>query len=99
MWLARCSYIAKLVDPYALARGELPGAFSANRSCKGFGRYFFESWVYTHPSVRPCDLYPGRDFTWSYEHVPSVDFVKELRAAPRFDFDTFAALQLRRGNF
>ena len=58
MWLARCRYVARLVDPDALARGELPGEFRADRACKGYGRYFFESWVYTHPSVRPCDLYP-----------------------------------------
>ena len=99
MWLAKCSYVAKLVDPYELQRGNLPRVYNEDLPCKGFGRYFFESWVYTHPTVRPCDLYPGREFTWAYSNMPDIPFAKEMRAAPRFDFATFRALARRKEHY
>lgn len=95
MWLARCSYVAKLLDPYELGKGNLPSIFNVDNGCKGFGRYFFEHWVYSHPSVKPCDLYPGKEFTWAYENIPIVNFTKDLQKAPRFEFDIFVALLLR----
>ena len=95
MWLARCSHIHKLRDPFALRDGELPSDFNHDNGCKGYGRFFFEHWVYSHPSVRPCDLYPGKEYTWAYEHVPDVNFTKDLQMAPRFDFGVFVALLLK----
>ena len=92
MWLARCSYIAKLRDPFILRRGELPQIFNKDNGCKGFGRFFFEHWVYSHPSVKPCDLYPGKEYTWAYENIPEQHFHKDLRKAPRFEFDVFASI-------
>lgn len=95
MWLAKCNYIAKLLDPFVLREGHLPSDFNNDNGCKGFGRYFFEHWVYSHPSVRPCDLYPGDEYTWAYENIPDVNFTKDMQKAPRFGFDKFVSL-LRR---
>lgn len=92
MWLARCSYINKLIDPYTLREGKLPNIYNKDNGCMGFGRYFFEHWVYSHPTVRPCDLYPGKEYTWAYENIPGVNFVKELKLAPRFEFQVFIDL-------
>ena len=95
MWVARCSYINKLRDPYVLKNGKLPNIFNTDNGCKGFGRYFFEHWVHSHPSVRPCDLYPGREYTWAYENIPNVNFEKQLREAPRFEFNVYVDLMLQ----
>ena len=94
MWLARCNYITKLRDPYAIRKGELPNVISKDNGCKGYGRYFFEHWVYSHPSVKPCDLYTGKEYTWAYENIPEGNFIDKayLRMAPRFDFGVFTKL-------
>lgn len=92
MWLARCSYVVKLLDPYSLRSRKLSPIFSKDDGCKGFGRYFFEHWIYSHPSVKPCDLYPGREYTWAYENIPDEGFKKNLRKAPRFDFAVYVGL-------
>jgi len=102
MWVARCDYVAKLVNPTirpedgAAATGGLAGEremnmmLSINNPQRGWGRFFFEHWVHLHPSVRPCDIYPGRDFMWGKPHdVPQGEYEKELRMAPRFDFETY----------
>ncbi|KAL7540337.1 hypothetical protein ACHAXR_011541 [Thalassiosira sp. AJA248-18] len=89
MWLARCDYIAQLIDPLALKDGKLPNKFHEDNPCKGRGRYLGEHWVHSHPSVMPCDLYPGKEFTWAHLRVPSGDLRKELRRAPRFRFDEY----------
>lgn len=94
MWLAKCSYISKLRDPYALRDGELPNEFNHDNGCRGFGRYFFEHWIYSHPSAKPCDLYIGQEYTWAYENIPNINFTKDLKKAPRFGFDVFVALLL-----
>lgn len=96
MWLARCSYVSRLVDPYAKREGKLPATFGEDNGCLGRGRYFFEHWAYSHPSVRPCDLYPGEEYTWAYENIPDVGFEKELKMAPRFDFGVFVKLILEK---
>lgn len=59
---------------------------------RGLVDFFFEHWVYSHPSVRPCDLYPGKEYTWAYENIPNEYFEKDLKEAPRFDFSVFANL-------
>ncbi|KAL7551470.1 hypothetical protein ACHAWF_016771 [Thalassiosira exigua] len=93
MWLARCPYVSKLRDPYDARDGKLPPPFGGgDDGCRGYGRYFFEHWVHSHPSVRPCDLYPGREYAWAYDDVPDSGFDKELKRAPRFDFDVYADL-------
>ena len=101
MWLARCDYIAKLIDPLAQREGKLPERLNEDNPCKGRGRYLGEHWVHSHPSVMPCDLYTGKEFTWAHLQVPRVDLArmclppdlcksqKELQKAPRFRFDDY----------
>ena len=89
MWLARCDYVAKLIDPQALAEGKLAKNYYRHNSCRGFGRYFFEHWAHSHPSVLPCDLYPGKEYTWDYKPIPVSNFTKDLQNAPRFKFDNY----------
>ena len=86
MWLARCDYVARLFDPAARAEGALPDEMREDGPCRGRGRYLDEHWVHSHPSVRPCDLYPG-PFAWAHRRVPEVGkWEAELRPAPRFKF-------------
>ena len=90
MWLARCDYIAKLIDPLSLTEGKLPTKYQEDNPCKGRGRYLGEHWVHSHPSVQPCDLYPGKEFTWAHLRVPPRgEIAKELVRAPRFKFDEY----------
>mmetsp|Transcript_29810 Transcript_29810/g.54118 ORF Transcript_29810/g.54118 Transcript_29810/m.54118 type:complete len:376 (+) Transcript_29810:106-1233(+) len=88
MWLARCDYIARLFDPLSSKEGKLPQKVKEDNPCKGRGRYLGEHWVHSHPSVMPCDLYPGKEFTWAHLRVP-LTLTKELRRAPRFTFDEY----------
>eukprot|EP01082_Thalassiosira_pseudonana_P007064 g6224.t1 g6224 contig22:22612-23289(+) len=88
MWLARCDYVAKLVDPFAAKDGQLPSFFLRDDWCIGHGRYFYEHWVHSHPSVEPCDLSTD-NFVWNYNGVPSVPFAKDIQPAPRFDFKKY----------
>ena len=46
--------------------------------------------MHSHPSVKPCDLYPGKDFVWDYGNVPPSPFEKKLQMAPRFNFQQYA---------
>jgi len=89
MWLARCDYVATLLDPNSLAEGNLPKEFKEDNWCKGQGRYFFEHWIHSHPSVMPCDLYPGKEYTWAYNNIPDVNFPMDLQMAPRFDLNVY----------
>jgi hypothetical protein len=93
MWLARCDYVAKLVDPFALKEKKLPKQYLHDNACHGYGRFFFEHWVHSHPSVSPCDLYAGNEYTWAYEHVPRVPFRKNLQRAPRFEFNHYVQME------
>lgn len=91
MWVARCDYVARLFDPTALERGLLPPAVDEWNPCKGRGRFLGEHWVYSHPSVRPCDLYPGSEYVWGYVNVSrGDDWDMDPRAAPRFAFGDYA---------
>lgn len=91
MWLARCNYISKLIDPLSARDGKLPTKFHEDNPCKGRGRYLGEHWVHSHPSVEPCDLYPGKEFTWAHLRVPPRGPIenKELVKAPRFKFEEY----------
>ena len=65
MWLARCSYVKRLIAPPAFQRGmdAYWGALGFDKGGTlmgtpwvGTGRYAMEHWVHSHPSVRPCDV-------------------------------------------
>jgi hypothetical protein len=88
MWLARCDYISQLFNPFMRNDHIL---FNMNNYCKGWGRYLAEHWVHSHPMVKPCDLYPGKEFTWSYHKVPKGAQLeqRELKLAPRFQLEDY----------
>ena len=65
MWLARCSYVKRLIAPPAFQRGmdAYWGALGFDKGGTlmgtpwvGTGRYAMEHWVHSHPLVRPCDV-------------------------------------------
>lgn len=89
MWLARCDYISKLIDPKAISEGKLPKSMADGNPCKGRGRFFGEHWVHSHPLVKPCDLYTGKEFVWDYGKVPPSPFEMKLQMAPRFNFQQY----------
>lgn len=92
MWLARCEYIRKLIDPNLFTqkmekvtkRFEPIGPF-----CIGQGRYAAEHWVLSHPSARPCDLCTDSNFTWHYYNIPQKDFERKLAPAPRYKLNEY----------
>jgi hypothetical protein len=92
MWLARCSYINKLIDPN-LFEAEMESVqrqlLHVPQSCVGRGRYAAEHWVLSHPSARPCDLCSSSNYVWSYANVPRQDFVRDLVPAPRFELPKY----------
>ena len=93
MWVAKCEYIKKLIHPLKFeAKMEEFRAFTDfhNTSrggkawCSGNGRFAFEHWVHSHPSVTPCDL-SDSNYVWGYGGVPVNDFEMILEPAPRFE--------------
>ena len=61
MWLLRCNYVARLFKPAATARR--PDPVQEDKPFRGGGWYLVKHWAHSHPSVRPCNLYPGTEFT------------------------------------
>ena len=88
MWLARCDYVAKLLDPYELS-SKMEEHIPGGGACEGVGRFAAEHWVYSHPDVVPCDLHSNRKYTWKGKPLPYRDFEKVLKLAPRFDLNTY----------
>ena len=78
MWVGKCDYITKLIDPFALKESKLPINFEQDTPCKGFGRHFFEHWIHSHPYVQPCDLYNEKRFKFGYSDIPNGNFTKNF---------------------
>lgn len=101
MWLARCDYIRKLIEPKYFERRMEDMKPRGDLACVGRNRYALEHWVHSHPSVRPCDVYESRNFTWNYENIPEVDQFNVnvgAKSAPRFALKVYdKALCKRRG--
>ena len=57
----------------------------------GRNRFAMEHWLGSHPSVIPCDVYPG-DYLCGYMDLPkSTDsWIPALKQAPRFPVSVFA---------
>ena len=86
MWLARCDYVAKLMDPAVdfEKHPSYPVNFKGDWACRGQGRFFAEHWPYSHPTVKPCDLYKYEDFIWGHKYVPDpYTFELDLQIAPK----------------
>jgi hypothetical protein len=97
MWLARCSYVNKLIDPrlfkevmYNINKnnGDTDERFST-LPCRGLERFASEHWVHSHPSVSSCDLLDDDKYVWGYWNIPSQNFSFHMRMAPRFNFTSF----------
>ena len=94
MWLARCDYVSKLIEPNRFAtamdlamekiRTSEVGNLSKIDYCRGSRRYSAEHWIHSHPAARPCDLHTDPAYAWNYNLLPKGDFVKELKSAPRY---------------
>ena len=72
-----------------MKESKLPINFEYDNPCKGFGRYFFERWIHSHPYVQPGDFYSEKIFKFGYLDIPNGNFTKKLHMAPRFDFDDY----------
>jgi hypothetical protein len=94
MWLARCSYVTKLLDPKIIQHEMEKIADIADKgrkihpSCIGRDRFAAEHWIHSHPDVKPCDLYTNPNFTWGYDGLKTPigapgDFA--LMPAPRYE--------------
>lgn len=88
MWLARCEYVAKLIDPYEIS-SKMEAIIPGGGACEGVGRYALEHWIYSHPNVVPCDLHIDPRYTWKGKPLPFHDYMKVLKLAPRFDLKTY----------
>lgn len=81
-WMAKCSYVRKLVDPLALETNEtIRTALEALRNelglpdwCKGpslgLDRFFAETWIGSAPELKPADCLPdevGRKYMYGYD--------------------------------
>ena len=86
MWLARCDYVSKLIDP-ALFRSAMGGR---ENPCIGQGRFALEHWIHSHPDAQPCDVYTNPAYVWGYSPLPKGDFAKVLARVPRYPWDTYA---------
>jgi hypothetical protein len=93
MWLARCEYVRYLMDPFEFSdrmdefntEGSNNGRGNDQAACDGRLRYSAENWIASHPSVKPCDLYPNPKFKWGYLGLPRTrTFDVALAPAPRF---------------
>jgi hypothetical protein len=85
MWLARCEYVQKLIDPRLFKDAMNEAVFNADiqrsvgwclvgREC-----WAAEHWIHSHPSsVMPCDLSNDESFVWGYDHIPDYPFEIEL---------------------
>lgn len=93
MWKANCGYIRKLIPPEEFA-AKMADVEQITQSvnpawCIGSRRYAAEHWIYSNPSVKPCDLYTCKEFQWGYDNLhPSSglrngDF--QLSMAPRYN--------------
>lgn len=55
MWLARCDYVARLREPHDF-KNRMMSHWHGGGAAVGTGRFAFEHWVHSHPTVRPCDV-------------------------------------------
>jgi hypothetical protein len=109
MWLARCKYVTKLIDPLEFERKmeDVPMVVGLKKRFRhylvGRGRFAAEHWIYSHPSGQPCDLHTG-NFSCGYKDLPEFDTTTtnddvvgkemfDLRLAPRFQYSFYNPLE------
>ncbi|GKY91578.1 hypothetical protein MPSEU_000129700 [Mayamaea pseudoterrestris] len=100
MWLARCQYIRRLIDPLVFQEEMRSVTYIPKHTkrlhCYGIGRFAAEHWVLSHPANRPCDLSDDSSFSYGYNAIPPSNFKKQLKMAPRFAHEFYSPLDTRR---
>lgn len=97
MWLARCEYVQRLIDPRVFEdkMSEVPISEKLEKPypdyCFGHGRYAAEHWIHSHPTVKPCDLLMDENFVWSYKSNKILNMTLDLQPAPRFPLSVYLA--------
>jgi hypothetical protein len=101
MWMAQCSYVSKLINPHQFVykMENVPRAPGLKRRFEyylvGRGRFAAEHWIYSHPTVRPWDVYGG-NFSCGYSNLPDhlvADDFQKLEKAPRFPYIFYRPLE------
>lgn len=98
MWLARCDYVSKLINPIKFEERmfEIPKLKKRRNATKlfatvGIDRYACEHYIHSHWKVQPCDLYTNESYVHSYKGIPDhtdeSDF--QLKVAPRFPLEAY----------
>jgi hypothetical protein len=100
MWMAKCSYVATLIEPAAFAgrmkTKHFPRLVRYRKARKfppyvvGQKRFAAEHWVASRgASLQPCDLYPSKKFLWGYRGIPKNlkrgDISSSSSSSPIFD--------------
>jgi hypothetical protein len=94
MWMAHCSYVNNLMEPYLFhddmnaVEARLVLSRNTHPSCVGNGRFAAEHWIHSHPDVKPSDMYNNSEFAWGYDGLRDYqegDF--EWKIAPRYPMD------------
>jgi hypothetical protein len=101
MWTAKCDYVKNLIRPDGFAAAmkamvdhfnnahevdpSIPAPSNIEPWFIGTERYAMEHWLGSHPSILPCDVYPGV-YDWAYGNLPDskTPWVPDLKTAPRF---------------
>jgi len=69
-----------------------PGLDCLEPSHFGMGRYSYEHWIHSHPTVIPCDVLPTNySFVWKYNNIPKIDdeWQPEIHVGARFPLSNF----------
>ena len=105
MWSAECSYVNRLIPPnffhdsmeelvdFVINKpGDVPKPTFQQIEDEyfvGLKRYASEHWVGSHPSVQPCDVFPG-EYLCGYHDLPDTNiWDPDLQSAPRYDVGIF----------
>jgi hypothetical protein len=88
MWLARCSYVKKLVSPFVF-QSQVDELYAGRDTCYGKERFAQEHYIHHHHEVMACDLLENTFFTWSYNRQLNENYTKKLLPAPRFNISQF----------
>lgn len=93
MWVARCDYVSRLIDPLNF-QSEMD-RFTAQKtgSCSdpwlGRGRFSYEHWILSHPSVIVSDALPATGlpvYAWGYDYLPDPTvWIPFVETFPRSD--------------
>lgn len=92
MFLAKCSYVQRLVRPSELPQKmkEIVQEMKINTTesdawMYGIDRFAYEHWIGSHPGVKPCDIYPDDSYKFGYDNLPEYNVYQALvQPAPRY---------------